>query len=116
MGTSASLRVAVVTESFLPILNGATTRVCRIVEHLQRRGDQALVIYPGPAPAEFAGAPVVALPAGAVYQTDIAGYARRCGLPARRYCLAVAAEGPRRRRPHARAVHSCPRRPARARG
>ncbi|HEY6794450.1 MAG TPA: glycosyltransferase [Kineosporiaceae bacterium] len=60
---SASLRVAVVTESFLPSLNGVTTSVCRILEHLQRRDHQAVVICPGPAPDTYAGFPVVAVPA-----------------------------------------------------
>jgi phosphatidylinositol alpha 1,6-mannosyltransferase len=56
------LRVAVVAESFLPSRNGVTTSVCRILEHLQRRGHDAVVICPGPAPETFAGAPVVGVP------------------------------------------------------
>ena len=57
------LRVAVVTESFLPTLNGVTTSVCRVLEHLRDRGHEALVVCPGPAPESFAGARVVTLPA-----------------------------------------------------
>ena len=60
---SQPLRVAVVTESFLPNLNGVTTSVCRVLEHLRRRGDQAIVICPGPARDRFAGHPVVSVPA-----------------------------------------------------
>jgi phosphatidylinositol alpha 1,6-mannosyltransferase len=57
------LRVAVVTESFLPTLNGVTTSVCRVLEHLRARGHDALVVCPGPAPESFAGARVVTVPA-----------------------------------------------------
>jgi phosphatidylinositol alpha 1,6-mannosyltransferase len=60
---SQPLRVAVVTESFLPSLNGVTTSVCQILQHLQGRGDQAMVICPGPAPQTYAGYPVVTVPA-----------------------------------------------------
>ncbi len=56
-------RVAVVTESFLPSLNGVTTSVCQILHRLQRRGDQAVVICPGPAPPTYAGYQVVTVPA-----------------------------------------------------
>jgi phosphatidylinositol alpha 1,6-mannosyltransferase len=56
------LRVAVVAESFLPTGNGVTTSVCRTLEHLARRGHEAIVICPGPAPESFAGAPVIGVP------------------------------------------------------
>ena len=129
--SSKRLRVAVVTESFLPTGNGVTTSVCRTLEHLSRRGHDAVVICPGPAPESFAGARVIGVPsisyrrfpvglpsskvmrtlasfapdvvhlaspfvlgsagvtaAGqlgvptvAVFQTDVAGYARRHGVP-----------------------------------
>jgi phosphatidylinositol alpha 1,6-mannosyltransferase len=59
---SRRLRVAVVAESFLPTRNGVTTSVCRTLEHLARRGHDAVVLCPGPAPATFAGAPVIGVP------------------------------------------------------
>ena len=59
----APLRVALVTESFLPNLNGVTTSVCRILEQLRRRGDEAVVVCPAPAPSEYAGYRVVTVPA-----------------------------------------------------
>ncbi|WP_205648207.1 glycosyltransferase family 4 protein [Actinomadura rubteroloni] len=129
------MKVAIVTESFLPRVNGVTNSVCRILEQLAAGGHEALVVAPRPGPDGYAGAPVelvpgVALPfyssfvvgvparrvtsvlrdfrpdvvhlasplvlgtsglaaarrldvpAVAVFQTDIAGFARRYGLRA----------------------------------
>ncbi|MGY6497382.1 MAG: glycosyltransferase, partial [Microcella sp.] len=57
------MRVAIVTESFLPTVNGVTTSVARVLEHLERRGHEALVIAPAAgAPREYAGARVVEVP------------------------------------------------------
>ena len=51
-----------VTESFLPRVNGVTNSVCRVLEHLERRGHEALIIAPGPGPESYAGHQVVVVP------------------------------------------------------
>ncbi len=127
------MRVAVVTESFLPTVNGVTTSVRQILLHLSRHGHEAIVIAPAArAPSKFEGFAVhqvpsiayrefpvglpnplvqrllrefrpdivhaaspfllgahaitasrrLGIPSVAVYQTDVAGYARRNNLGA----------------------------------
>ncbi|MFE1079608.1 glycosyltransferase family 4 protein [Nocardiopsis alba] len=57
------LRVAIVTESFLPQVNGVTNSVCRVAEHLSARGHRAVILAPGRGPSSYAGLPVVRMPA-----------------------------------------------------
>lgn len=126
------MRIAIVTESFLPHVNGVTNSVCRILEHVARRGHEVLVVAPGPGPGDpdprlcltpgiplpfyrsfvvglptrqvtaalrdfqpdvvhlaaplmlgtsgIAAARRLDVPAVAVFQTDVVGFARRYGL------------------------------------
>ncbi|MEP9363061.1 glycosyltransferase family 1 protein [Nocardioides sp. CN2-186] len=129
------MRVAIVTESFLPQVNGVSNTVRHVVTELVEAGHEALVVAPGPGPGHFEGVPVVrvrsvglpgyrsfpiglpdsalgrgldrfgpdrvhlaspialgvvgmraakqlGVPTVAVYQTDIAGFARQYGLRA----------------------------------
>ncbi|MGH8932649.1 MAG: glycosyltransferase family 4 protein [Egibacteraceae bacterium] len=57
------MRIALVTESFLPHLNGVANSVARVLEHLERRGHDALLIAPKSGPADYASAEVVRVPA-----------------------------------------------------
>jgi phosphatidylinositol alpha 1,6-mannosyltransferase len=129
------MRVAIVTESFLPQVNGVSNTVRHVVDELGDHHHEVLVVAPGPGPAQYQGVPVVrvrsvgmpgyrsfpiglpdaavghsldrfgpdlvhlaspialgvvglraarrlGVPTVAVYQTDIAGFARQYGLRA----------------------------------
>ena len=59
------MRIAIVTESFLPQVNGVTNSVLRVAESLASTGHQALILAPECAnmPLHYAGAPVLPVPA-----------------------------------------------------
>ena len=57
------MRVAIVTECFLPETNGVTNSVLRVVEQLERRQHEVLVIAPGIGPASYSKTPVERVPA-----------------------------------------------------
>lgn len=56
------MKVAVVSESFLPQVNGVTGSVLQVLRHLHNTGHQARVIAPGDPPRTCEGFEVVALP------------------------------------------------------
>ncbi len=55
------MRIALICETFLPDVNGVTTTLCRLLEHLQRTGHEALLFAPQGAPDSYAGVQVIHL-------------------------------------------------------
>jgi phosphatidylinositol alpha 1,6-mannosyltransferase len=53
------MRLVIVTESFLPRVNGVTRAVEALIARLRERGDDALIFAAGPGPFEHQGYPVV---------------------------------------------------------
>ncbi|MDB9315983.1 glycosyltransferase family 1 protein [Spirulina sp. CS-785/01] len=57
------MRIALFTETFLPKVDGIVTRLRHTVDHLQRNGDEVLVVCPDGGLKEHKGAKVYGLPA-----------------------------------------------------
>lgn len=55
------MRIAMITETFLPQVNGVVTTLCRLLEHLQREGHETLLFAPNGSPTSYAGAQIVPL-------------------------------------------------------
>lgn len=82
------MRVAIVTESFLPTVNGVTNSVCKVLDHLRAEGHEAMVIVPAAgSPREYAGFPVHQVPAFAYRQFPV-------GLPSPHVQRLIAAFAP----------------------
>jgi glycosyltransferase involved in cell wall biosynthesis len=60
-GFGRSLRVAIVTETFLPKIDGIVTRLCHTIRHLHALGNRVLVVAPKGI-EEYAGVPVHGVP------------------------------------------------------
>ena len=53
------MRVAIVTESFLPLVNGVTNSVRHVVDHLLEAGHEPLIIAPGHGLGDYRGVRIV---------------------------------------------------------
>lgn len=53
------MRIAIITENFLPKLDGVTRTLARLLEHLQNTGHQALLLGPEAGMERYAGAEVI---------------------------------------------------------
>lgn len=56
------MRIALFTETFLPKVDGIVTRLSHTVDHLQRLGNQVLVISPDGGLTEYKGAKIYGIP------------------------------------------------------
>jgi phosphatidylinositol alpha 1,6-mannosyltransferase len=76
------MRIAIVTESFTPEVNGVANSVGRVAEHLLRRGHEPLVVAPRPAAGLRAVAGPLPYPVLRVPSLPLPGYRQvRLGLP-----------------------------------
>jgi phosphatidylinositol alpha 1,6-mannosyltransferase len=87
------MRIALVTESFLPDVNGVANSVARIADHLVSRGHQPLIVAPQP-PSKAAPVPPLPYPVVRLPSVPIPGYARfRLGMPTRQLAAHLHAHG-----------------------
>ncbi|MDG4767512.1 glycosyltransferase family 1 protein [Solwaraspora sp. WMMD406] len=89
------MRVAIVTESFPPDLNGVAHSVVRVAEHLVARGHDPMVIAPAPAAASRTEQGVLPYPVVRVPSLPVPLYRSfRLGLPSRRLTEVLTAHAP----------------------
>ncbi|WP_041841642.1 glycosyltransferase family 4 protein [Actinoplanes friuliensis] len=88
------MRIALVTESFLPDVNGVAHSVVRTAEHLVRRGHSPLVIAPQPPPGGRGVPDDLPYPVVRIPSLPMPGYPQiRLGLPTPALSAALRAHG-----------------------
>jgi phosphatidylinositol alpha 1,6-mannosyltransferase len=94
MSDLEGMRIAIITESFPPDVNGVAHCVLRVAEHLTRRGHHPLVIAPESARAAPGADASFPFPVLRVPSVPLPGYPTfRLGLPMRRVRHALTAHG-----------------------
>ncbi len=58
----AAMRVALFTETFLPKIDGIVTVVCLLLDHLEKRGIEAVVVAPKMGVDRYKAAPIIGVP------------------------------------------------------
>ena len=53
------MRIAFISETFLPKIDGITNTLCRLLEHLARRGHESVMFAPQGAPSIYANTPIL---------------------------------------------------------
>ena len=61
-GGMSGMRIAIVTETFVPKVDGIVTRLTRTIEHLVQAGHEVLVVAPEGGIKDYAGARVLGIP------------------------------------------------------
>src|SRR2546421_10261854 len=88
------MRVAIITESFPPDINGVAHSVVRVAEHLVASGHEPLVIAPEPASGTARVAGPLPYPVVRVPSMPMPGYPSfRLGLPSRKLTEALVGHG-----------------------
>ena len=89
-----AMRVAIISESFPPDINGVAHSVVRVAEHLVARGHRVLVVAPEPASGTARVAGHLPYPVVRVPSVPMPGYPTfRLGLPSRRIAEALLEHG-----------------------
>ena len=89
------MRIVLVTESFLPDVNGVAHSVVRTAEHLVRRGHEPLVIAPQPKSGVRPPVPDLPYPVVRIPSVPMPGYRQfRLGLPTPALSVAIRAHRP----------------------
>ncbi len=82
-----SVKIAVITESFLPHLNGVTNSVIRVVRYLKAEGHDVVIISPTRTEESFEGIPVRTVPSIPFAQFNV-------GMPSTNLTAILDAEAP----------------------
>jgi glycosyltransferase involved in cell wall biosynthesis len=56
------MRVAIFTDNFLPKIDGIVTMICLLVDHLERRGHETLIVAPDMGVTHYRNTPIIGAP------------------------------------------------------